>query len=214
MARQNAFHHRTTILPTDADGMIQPVDVTHMIPTARQAKESRTRRRRDWEKKNPSNSYRVPSELHMRAKEISASLSSIAGEYLSTTSSVAAAFVTFSLSHLRSGKLTIEPHPNPERRTLTLHWTEVENGWPKEIKPLKRKKEGVLAKKDSIFLGYRWGADIDKQIEAIAKQTGVPGGEVVVFLLNHAIEAYRRGQLTLTPEAVVVTNKVTSSYGD
>jgi len=214
MPRQNAFRHQTTTLPTDSNGLVQPVDVTHMIPTARQAKESRTGRRRDWEKKNPSNSYRVPTELHMQAKEISASLSSIAGEYMSTTSSVAAAFVTFSLSHLRSGKLTIEPRPNPERRTLTLHWAEIENGWPKEIKPLKRKKEDVLAKKDSVFLGYRWGADIDKQIEAISKQTGVPGGEVVVFLLKHAIEAYRRGQLTLTPEAVVVTNKVTPSYGD
>ena len=206
MTRQNA-------LPTPSTGLIQPVEVISLI-TARQEKESRAKRDRTWEKSNPANSYRIPADLRIQAKDISANLVSIAAEYLTTISSVAAALMAFSLSHLRSGKLEIEVRPKAERRTLTLDWTELDDGWPHEIKPHKRKsKDSVLVKENHVFLGYRWGADLDKQINAIVKQTGVPGGEVVVFLLNYAIKKYQEGQLSLIPKTVTVTNQVNPAWG-
>ena len=213
MARQNALRPQITTLPTDATGMVQPVDVMHMIPTAKQAKESRAKRNRPWDAKNPVISYRIPANLHAKAKDIRFVVKKAAGRYMTSISSVAAAFMAFSLSHLRSGKLVIEPRPNPERRTLTLHWSEAESGWPQDIKPVnERKKENIRAVVKPVFLGYRYGTDVDQQIRAISKQTGVPSGEVVVFLLSHAIEAYGKGQLILTPESVVVTNKVSPSW--
>jgi len=206
MTRQNA-------LPTPSTGLIQPVEVISLI-TAKQDKESRSKRDRTWEKSNPANSYRIPADLRIQAKDISANLVSIAAEYLTTISSVAAALMAFSLSHLRSGKLEIEVRPKAERRTLTLDWTELKDGWPQEIKPIKKKtKNTVLVKERHVFLGYRWGADLDKQINALVKQTGVPGGEVVVFLLMYAIKKYQEGQLSLIPKTVTVTNQVNPTWG-
>jgi hypothetical protein len=214
MTRQNALSPGNSVsLPKDENGLVQPVDVASIIPTAKQAKENAKRDERGWEKKNPSSSYRVPSNLCIRAKDINASLVNLAAEFMTTSSSVAAAFIAFSLSHLRAGKLTIEARPKPERRTLSLDWTETESGWPKEIKAArKKKKDDLRITERSVFLSYRWGADIDKQIEAIAKQTGVPGGEVVVFLLAYAAKAYHAGNLSLTPKSVVVANKVLPSH--
>lgn len=213
MTRQNALSQQTAELQKDASGMVQPVTVVNLI-TAKQEKESRAKRDRTWEKGNPANSYRIPADLRIPAKDISASLVSIAADYLTTISSVAAAFMAFSLSHLRSGKLEIAARPKPERRTLSLDWTELENSWPQEIKPHKRKpKDNVLVKEKHIFLGYRWGADMDKQINAIVQQTGVPGGEVVVFLLKYAIQKYQEGQLSLIPKTVTVTNQVNPGWG-
>ncbi len=206
MTRQNA-------LPTPSTGLIQPVEVISLI-TAKQEKEARAKRDRTWEKSNPANSYRIPADLRIQAKDISANLVSIAAEYLTTISSVAAALMAFSLSHLRSGKLEIEVRPKAERRTLTLDWTELKDGWPQEIKPIKKKtKDTVLVKERHVFLGYRWGADLDRQINALVKQTGVPGGEVVVFLLMYAIKKYQEGQLSLIPKTVTVTNQVNPTWG-
>lgn len=213
MTRQNILSTPSSELQADASGMVPPVAVISLI-TAKQDKESRSKRDRTWEKGNPANSYRIPIDLRVSAKDISASLVSIAAEYLTTISSVAAALMSFSLSHLRSGKLEIEGRPKAERRSMTLDWTELENGWPQEIKPLKRKsKDSVLVKEACVFLGYRWGADLDRQINAIAKQTGVPGGEVVVFLLRYAIKKYQAGQLSLVPKTITVTNQVNPAWG-
>ena len=112
MTRQNA-------LPTPSTGLIQPVEVISLI-TARQEKESRSKRDRTWEKSNPANSYRIPADLRIQAKDISANLVSIAAEYLTTISSVAAALMAFSLSHLRSGKLEIEVRPKAERKEILV----------------------------------------------------------------------------------------------
>lgn len=213
MSRQNALAPQSIELHKDASGMVQPVAVASLI-TAKQDKESRAKRDRTWEKGNPANSYRIPAELRIQAKDVSATLVSIASEYLTTISSVAAALMAFSLSHLRSGKLEIEARPKPERRTLTLEWTELKDGWPREIKPRKNKtKDNVLVKENPVFLGYRWGADLDKQINAIAEQTGVPGGEVVMFLLIYALKKYQEGKLSLIPKTVTVANQVNPVWG-
>lgn len=213
MTRQNALPTQSTELQQDDSGLVKPVEVINLI-TAKQDKESRAKRDRTWEKGNPANSYRIPAGLRIPAKDISANLVNIASEYLTTISSVAAALMAFSLSHLRSGKLEIEGRPKADRRTMSLDWTEFEDGWPREIKPRKGKtKNTVLVKERHIFLGYRWGADLDMQISAIAKQTGVPGGEVVVFLLSYAIKKYQEGQLNLIPKTVTVTNQVNPSWG-
>jgi len=210
MPRQNALERH---LQKDASGLVQPVEVMTIIPTARQEKESRAKRTRSWEKKNRSHSYRIPVELHMPARDLSASLSGIASEFLTSASNVAEAFMAFSLSHLHSGRLTIQSKPNPERSTLSLEWKEVESGRPREVKPGTKKKKNEWLEARPVFLSYRWSADISNQIQAIVTKTGVSGGEVVVFLLSHALQAYQAGHLIITPHSVVVTNTVTPSWG-
>ena len=210
MSRQNALDKH---LQKDASGLVQPVEVMNIIPTARQVKESRAKRTRTWEKKNRSHSYRIPAEFHVEARDLSANLSGIASEFLTSASNVAEAFMQYSLTHLHSSQLTIQSKPNPERRSLSLDWREVENGWPREVKPKIKKKKSEWLEARPVFLSYRWSADTSIQIQGIVKRNGVSGGEVVIFLLNYALQAYLAGRLVLTPHSVVVSNTVTSSWG-
>ena len=141
-------------------------------------------------------------------------MNSIANEHLTTVSSVASAFMQFSLSHVHANKLTLMGRPKAERRTLTLHWTESQDGWPKDIKQVKRKKaKNGLLDSPPLYLGHRWGEDIDTQIIALRKKIAVSSGEVVVYLLGYALDAYRSGKLHLHSESVTVANQVSPEYG-
>ena len=91
---------------------------------------------------------------------------------------------------------------------MALTWEEAEDGWPQEIsQPVKRIIKGA---KDT-YLNYRWGRDIDTQIKALAG-VAISVGEVVVFLLNYALGAHKRGRLRLKEETVVVSQKVSATW--
>jgi hypothetical protein len=207
MPRQNPLPPNPLGLPTDESGLVLPVSVASLI-TSRQAKESRAKRKRKWEKDNPAIRYRIPLELHVRARQISTALESIANDYMTTVSSVAAAFMESSLSHVHSGELILEGQPKPERRKMALRWDETKSGWPREIKSV-RKKSKVLEKQKPVFLAYRWGADINNQVRGIITETGIASGDVVVRLLEYALSLYRAGRLTPRIESIAVSNKMT-----
>jgi hypothetical protein len=211
MTRQRALPP-THNIPKDADGNYLPVEPISLFQTAKQAKESRAKRERGWEKKHRALTYIIPQSLNLKAKDIQSSIVSVAEDYLTTASSMAALFMSYALSHLRAGNFVIEGLPKPERRTLSLEWTEVEQGWPREIKPLKSKKKNsnVLTQDVQTYMGYRWGEDLHTQIKAIVKQTGVASGEVVIYLLDYSLTAYRAGKLIPKIEPVTIANKPVS----
>lgn len=212
MARQNALTNKL-VLPKDENGNYLPVDPLTLFQTAQEAKESRAKRVRKWEKANPAIRYRIPVELHIRARQLSAILEAISKEYMTTVSSVSTAFVEYSLSHVLAGDLILEGRPKPEHRKMTLQWNESRSGWPQEIKAIRKKKDNVMDKQKPVFLGYRWGGTVNEQIRGIMNQTGILSGEVVVRLLEYAITAYREGRLHLSSKAIVIANKVTPSWG-
>jgi hypothetical protein len=211
MARQNALSPALKI-PKDADGNYLPVDPISLFQTAKQEKESRAKRERKWDKEHHAWTYRVPNTLSVKAKDTQSSIVSVAEEYLTTASSMAALFMTYALSHLRAGNLVIEGRPKLERRTLTLEWTEVEQGWPREIKPrkLKKKNNNVLTQDKQVCFSYRWSEDLHIQIQAIVKQTSVSSGEVVAYLLDYSLAAYRAGKFSPKVEPVTIANKAVS----
>ena len=207
MARQNALSP-THNIPKDADGKYLPVEPASLFQTAKQEKESRPKQTRKWEKDNPTRAYRVPRSLILKAKDIQSSVVSVAEDYLTTASSMAALLMTYALSHLRAGNFTIEGRPKSERRTLSLEWTEVEQGWPREIKPRKpKKKDSTVLTGVQTVMGYRWSEDMHMQIKAIVKQTGVSSGEVVIYLLDYSLTAYRAGKFIPSIEPVTIANK-------
>ena len=193
MPRQDAFAH----LKKDAQ---EPVKI---IPLARQQK----RDNRAWDREHRGMSYRIPSPLHEQAKDVRASILGLAHQHMTSTSSVAAALIGFSLTHVRLGKLVIEARPNAKRRKMMLTWTEADE-WPQEIQPAKRAVKTAGA---DVVLTYRWGKDVGAQIKALAGED-VSVGEVVVFLLRYAIEAHQQGRLRLKEEAIVVSQKVSPSW--
>jgi hypothetical protein len=193
MSRQDAFVH----LKKEAQ---EPVNI---IPQARTQK----RDNRAWDRAHRGMSYRIPSSLHEQAKDIRAIILGLAHQHMTSTSSVANALMGFSLARVRQGKLLIESRPNANRRKLILTWAE-SSEWPQEIQPAKR---SIKTGNAEVVLTYRWGKDVGMQIKALA---GVElcVGEVVVFLLSHAIEAHRQGHLRLKEEAFVVSQKVSPTW--
>ena len=195
MTRRNAFDR----IRKDAQ------DPITSIPLAKGKK----RDNRAWDRKHPVISYYIPAPLHDKAKDIRAAVLALSQKHMTSISSVATALASYSLSHVRQGRLQIEGRPDANRRKMTLAWVEVEDGWQQELPdPIKRTKNN---KNKDAYIGYRWSRDIDVQIKALA-DTSISVGEVVVFLLNHALDAHKRGRLRLKEETVVVSQKVSATW--
>jgi hypothetical protein len=193
MPRQDAFAR----LKKDAQ---EPVKI---IPLAQKQK----RDNRAWDRAHRGMSYRIPFSLHEQAKGIRTSILGLAHQHMTSTSSVAAALIGFSLAHVRQGKLVIDARPKADRRKMILTWVEAEE-WPREVQPIKRAIKTAGA---NFVLTYRWGKEVDAQIKALAGEE-ISVGEVVVFLLRYAIEAHKGGHLRLKEEAFVVSQKVSATW--
>jgi hypothetical protein len=174
-------------------------DPIHTIPSAGRKK----RGERVWEKENRGASYFIPSHLNEQAKDIRASILALSQRHMTTTSSVAAALMSYALRNVRLGKLTLDPRPNANRRKMTLTLEDAKE-WPQEIPQIKSKK--IKSTKD-MYLGYRWGRDVNAQIKALA-DSHIPMGEVVVFLLNHALAEYKNGNCKFQETAITLAQEV------
>jgi len=193
---------------------IAPTDTLSLIPTAAQAKLSKPKNRRAWEKRNPLRSHRIPTALHPTAKEIRLALAGLAEQYMTTHANIAAALMHFSLSELRSGKLHLTAQPNPNGLKMKIVWSCVDEHWPQEIPLPKKKKPAplMLNKAKGLYLGYRWGHEVDVQISAEAEARGVTCGETLVRLMQYALDAYRSGRLRLKEASVVVKQQVNATW--
>jgi hypothetical protein len=172
-----------------------PQDPISSIPLARKRKRSN----RSWDQAHRGISYFIPTSLNVQAKDIRGAILALAQTHITNTSNIAAALMAFSLLHVSQGKLAVEPRPNANRRTMTLTWEEVRERPQKISPPIKRVAKD---KTKDMYLNYRWGKEVDTQIKSLAGDAISPG-EVVVFLLNYALTAYKRGRLSLHDEAVV-----------
>ena len=195
MTRRNAFDR----IRKDAQ------DPIASIPLAKGKK----RDNRAWDRKHPVISYYIPAPLHEKAKDVRAAVLALSQKHMTSISSVAIALASYSLSQVRQGLLHIEGRPDANRRKMTLAWEEVKDGWQQEI-PQPIKRTGKSKDKD-VYIGYRWSRDINSQIKSLA-DTSISVGEVVVFLLNYALDAHKNGSLRLKEETVVVSQKVSATW--
>ena len=200
MPRRNPLNHQ----PDDTQTPIAPIETLFTIPLSQGHK----RDNRAWDRAHPVISYFIPASLHVPAKDVRAALLGLAHQHMTTITSVASALMSYSLTQVRQGKLLIEARPDTSRRKKTLAWEEADE-WPQEIpQPEKQNRKGKVAE---LYLGFRWGKDVDTQIKALVG-TAISVGEVVVFLLHYALAAHQSGRLRLKEEAVVVSQKVSSTW--
>ena len=193
MTRQNAFAPQST-LPKDESGFTMPTPVSDVIPIAKQMKQARSNtRNRSWDKAHPTSSYRIPAELYLRASDVRTFILHLAEDKMTSVGVIANAMMTYALGHVREGKLHIAPHPKADRRKLTLMMVEV-NGWPRDPKQLSTPKTSPKKKAPSVVLSYRWSKENNMQIKALSGNA-ISEGELVVFLLNYAMEGYIGGSL-------------------
>lgn len=187
-----------------------PVEPLHIIPRAeewetleqaKEKKEAQKAKRAAYDQEHPVTSFYIPKHMKSAAKQVKAALAGLAYEKLCTESSLALAFVTWALAEVRAGRLTIEAYPDLSRRKMSVVLvTTGENTWQtsQEIPtpPGIKKEKGM-------YLGWRWDKDTVKQVNALAGDAFSPG-EVVVRLLEFAIQAYKSGQANLVISPVDV----------
>jgi hypothetical protein len=178
----------------------QAQDPISSIPLAQERKRSN----RSWDHLHRGISYFVPVFLSEPAKDTRASILALAQKHMTNTSTVAAALMDFSLTHVQQGKLVIEARPHASRRKMALTWEEVESPPQKIPRPLKRNGK---EKAKNVYLNYRWGRELDAQVKSLAGEELSPG-EIVVFLLNYALTAHESGHLMLKAETLELTPKV------
>jgi hypothetical protein len=140
------------------------------------------------------------------------SIRGIADHHMTTTSVVAQAMMTYALSELRAGRIKIESRPQPEGRVMRLDWSIHEDSWSQDIPAPKPRRQRSPLEPRPLYISYRWGRDIDGQIKAVANSAGVTSGEILVYLLQHAIQSYRAGRLHLHEASKIVRQTVTPSW--
>lgn len=180
-----------------------PQDTVSAIPQARAQK-----RNRFWDQNHPVITYYVPDPLYNKGREIRSAILGLSHKYGTNISCVASALVSYSLAMAEQGRLKVEARPDAVRCKMALTWEEV-NDRPQEIpEPQKRASSG---KDIHLYLAYRWSPEVDSQIRTLAGDV-LAVGEMVVFLLNYALEAFRQGRLHFREEAVVMSQKVSPKW--
>lgn len=180
----------------------QPVD---LIPLAGTNK----RTDRKWDLEHRGYSYSIPAHLREKARDIRTAVLGLSRMHLASTSNVATALISFSLAHVRQGRLRLEGHPDASRQKMTLQWEEVADGKPQTI----HQKKTILSDgpQRRVYLNYRWGQAIHEQIKGLAG-TVLSKGDVVVALLEYALAAHKSGRLKLKEETVIVSQKVSAKW--
>lgn len=168
-------------------------------------------RNRTWDSAHPINSYYIPDHILEEAKNVRDEIAKIAEENMANTTNVAKVLLEYALKNVRKGELVISAQPNPNRRKMTVTLVDADE-WPKKkgekseaIHP--RQKHKVNRTDKFSRLGYRWGADVDKQIGALAG-AALSKGEVAVFLLHYALTAYDKGRVKFVAHPVQVKQRI------
>lgn len=161
------------------------------------------KRNRKWEKEHrPYRYVNVPTELREQVLALAEHLGVTADE-------VARAFIEYGIECVDEEKLKLRALPNPYGRKMTLFPNERAKGWhetndaPKDI-PTRKKKRTKQAKRVYPAVSYRLPEKVHDDICGFAMDLDVPLGDIVTFLLQYGIEAYRSGKLSLEPQPLTV----------
>jgi len=205
MARRDPFARlKQPIQSPTTDGSPPPRPID-LIPRASKG------RKRDWEKKHPARSYWVPKQLHERARVLRGQIVSL-GKQLGgqetpyPADEVSQALMEYALAQVAKGNIVLNAQPDPQSTRMRLTWKEAEEGWPQEIPQLKKRPK--QESKKVLVISYRWSEDIHKSVLSLSDRYHLARGEVVVFLLERALAAYRAGKLQLEPVPVVVKQEL------
>jgi len=161
------------------------------------------KRNRKWEKEHRPYRY-VNVSVELREQVLA-----LAEHLEVTVDEVARAFIEYGIECVDEEKLHLRAQPNPHGRKMTLYPKERAKGWhetnnvPKEI-PARKKKHMSQAKKVYPAVSYRLPKKAHDDICRLAMDLDVPLGDVVSFLLQYGLDAYRSGKLSFKPHPLTV----------
>lgn len=161
------------------------------------------KRNRKWEKEHrPYRYVNVPTELREQVLALAEHLGVTADE-------VARAFVEYGIECVDEENLHLRAQPNSYGRKMTLFPKDHAKGWQetnesrREI-PTRKKKRSEQTKRIYPAVSYRLPEKVHDDICGLAMDLVVPLGDVVSFLLQYGLDAYRRGKLSLNPHPLTV----------
>ncbi len=196
MPRRDPFARLKQPLSPAPVGGTQPPRPIDLIPRPK-----KRRRRRDWERVNPTQSYKIPADFHDRAKAVRKALLGLAQQYQSTVDDVARALMGAALAAVREGEIQLEYRPNPQGRKMSVEVVRA-GGWPQKELPKPKQR----TRKKPLVMAFRWSAEVGKEITRLAGEA--PKGAVVVLLLEAALERVKAGKWGLRPRPVAVKQEV------
>jgi hypothetical protein len=205
MTRKQAI----TVLDANNDGTLRPTSVAEYVANNTS---KRTHRVRTWNQSNRSKAYRIPDAFMVDGKIIRAFCVKKAASNMTNTDTVASALIEHALAAVRLGTLPIAARPDPKRRNLTLKVVDGPNGWPEPTTKEKQQKQKDRTQKGR-YINYRWGSGVDTQIASLAKDKGIPQGELVVYLLKWTVDLFERNAVHFKPESVTTQQAVSIVQG-
>jgi hypothetical protein len=203
----------------------QPKSSVGMIPSAEKKPRMRT-----WEKNNRAWSYIIPRPLHEVARQIRVDILALS-QYdetgqermdRTTVDGVASALMDYALAKVDQSPTLLRLHSNPHSRgQMTVSW-EAWDTWDKSRLDIPKPKAKSTKKISSLYLAYRWASEeIDTRVRELAGEGtpsasnknplkhAVPAGEVVVRLLQIALDGYRNREFKLLVEPHALGQHVT-----
>lgn len=184
--------------------VIAPRDTVSLLPP-RTAKEKKKR-----VYKTRTVSFYLHPRLSERSVRVRAMLDEIAERESVAMDETKFTFVDYGVHCHTTGSLPFATRPNPNVRKLTLVWEE-SDVWQREIHHKKNQKAPSENRKYAIaFRGTtnEQSLQMKKEVTAIAEKHAVTPGEVVILLLEHAIEQYVNGKMSLKKLLNTVESKV------
>ena len=161
------------------------------------------KRNRKWEKEHRPYRY-VNVSVELREQVLA-----LAEHLEVTVDEVARSFIEYGIECVDEERLHLRAQPNPHGRKMTLFPKERIKGWhetndaPREI-PTRKKKRTKQAKRVYPAVSYRLPKKVHDDICRLAMDLGVPLGDVVSFLSQYGLDAYRSGKLNLKPQPLTV----------
>lgn len=175
------------------------VTVSDLIPMATPRK-----RKREWERQHRGRTYRIPAVLVDRARAVRQDIVALAQEHMTTASDVAEALLSHAIRQINANALSLQFSPPVDRRRKMS--VRVVTGSAPEIPEATPKSR---CKQQDFWLDYRLPGEVDASIRAIAGGSA-SSGEVLVLLLEAALEALKSGRIRLQSEPEVVRQRVSA----
>lgn len=133
--------------------------------------------------------------LAARGEKLRAALKRIAEIESASMAEISQALIEYTAHCYDRGEIQLQSRPNPEARKMVFGWNESQ-AWERDLSLARAAASKPGEKKWA--LSFRWEDDRCLQlITKIAERHAVTPGEVLLVLLEHAIERYQQGRVSL-----------------
>lgn len=209
MTKNQLKKYGREILGLSPDGTA-PTSVLDMLNVGKSA----PKRKRNWESQRPAAVYRIPAPLIETAKEAQGKILSCAENDETgkprlglSADIVADVILRWAIKHIQENPRALPTTAlNPRSKTgLTAYaaeWEDWDGTPPVYPTPRRRNKKKQTPK---LLMAYRIRETTKNDIKEIAQETGLPLGELFLYLIQFGLTGHKKGRFRIKPTGPEVT---------